>query len=179
MRVNSLPSKLIKVVKRPKIVVEYLTCWLCNGYFSALDFLIGDFIESRMFRRHHIYGDPKRVQISKLANVNNALFNVASGEITIEDYAFCAHNVSLITGTHNYCKKGVERQAAIPLGGRDIVVRRGAWIGSNAVILGPCTIGENAVVAANSLVNRDVPPGTIVGGSPAKHLKTIRFSEQS
>ncbi|MDO8506978.1 MAG: hypothetical protein Q7S53_00205 [bacterium] len=39
--------------------------------------------------------------------------------------------------------------------------------------MGPCTIGENSVVGACSLVNKDVQPFTIVGGVPAKVIKTI------
>lgn len=42
------------------------------------------------------------------------------------------------------------------------------FIGANAVILGPVKIGPNAIVAAGAVVNRDVPPGSIVGGVPAK-----------
>ncbi len=42
------------------------------------------------------------------------------------------------------------------------------FIGLNAVILGPCKIGPNVIVAAGAVVNKDVPPGIIVGGVPAK-----------
>jgi len=47
------------------------------------------------------------------------------------------------------------------------------WIGSRAVILDGVTVGRNAVIAAGSVVNRDVAPFTIVGGVPARILKTI------
>jgi acetyltransferase-like isoleucine patch superfamily enzyme len=154
-------------------IYKSITNRLSNTYYKILDRLLGDFIANSVYKKHHIYGDASRVNISKTANVNNALFNVASGDIVVEDYAFCGHNVVLITGTHDYNKKGNDRQTTIPLTGRDIIIKSGVWIGSNSVILGPCMIGENAVIAAHSLVNKDVPPNTIVGGSPAKHLKTI------
>ncbi len=47
------------------------------------------------------------------------------------------------------------------------------WIGAGSTILKGVTIGENAVVAAGSLVTRDVPPNTLVAGSPAKVVKEI------
>lgn len=59
-----------------------------------------------------------------------------------------------------------------------ILVRRGAYIGGNSTIRYGVTVGENAVVAAGSVVVSDVPANTIVGGVPAKVLapRTIRES---
>ena len=48
-----------------------------------------------------------------------------------------------------------------------------AWIGFNALILKGVTIGEGAVVAAGSVVTRDVPPDTLVGGNPARVIREI------
>jgi len=50
---------------------------------------------------------------------------------------------------------------------------RGAWIGARAMILKGVTIGEDAVVAMGSVVTRDVPPRTIVGGNPARVIREI------
>jgi len=47
------------------------------------------------------------------------------------------------------------------------------WIGAGATILAGVTIGENAVVAAGAVVSKDVPANTVVGGIPAKIIKTI------
>lgn len=52
-------------------------------------------------------------------------------------------------------------------------VKKGASIGSNATILCGITIGENALVGAGAVVTKDVPPNTVVAGSPAKIIKTI------
>jgi len=147
-----------------------------EAYFCFLDRALGGFLARQIYHRHRVYGDESRLFLSNSANVNNALFNVASGEVFVGDYVFCGHNVLFVTGTHDYTKTRGARQRSIPLEGRDIVIEAGAWIGSNAVILGPCRIGENAVIAASSLVNKDVPPDTIVGGVPAKPLKDIKYS---
>lgn len=55
----------------------------------------------------------------------------------------------------------------------ETIVKKGASIGSNATILCGITIGENALVGAGAVVTKNVPPNTIVAGSPAKVIKTI------
>jgi acetyltransferase-like isoleucine patch superfamily enzyme len=54
-----------------------------------------------------------------------------------------------------------------------VIIKRNAWIGAAATILPGVTIGENAVVAAGAVVTKDVAPNTIVGGVPAKFIKSI------
>jgi acetyltransferase-like isoleucine patch superfamily enzyme len=51
------------------------------------------------------------------------------------------------------------------------VVKRGASIGSGAVLLCGITIGENAMVGAGSVVTKDVPPDSTVAGNPARIIK--------
>jgi acetyltransferase-like isoleucine patch superfamily enzyme len=120
-----------------------------------------------------VYGDPERLHISASAVVNNALFNLSSGHITIGDYAFFGHNVSVLTGTHDWTKFGAERQAAVPKSGRDVVIEEGVWVSSNAILVAPCRIGAHAVVGVGALVLGDVEPYTVVAGNPARVLRTI------
>jgi acetyltransferase-like isoleucine patch superfamily enzyme len=123
--------------------------------------------------RYLVHGDPSRLHIHPTAVVNNALFNLSSGHVTVERNAFFGHNVHVLTGTHDFTKLGRERQVAIPREGRDVVVEEGAWVASDALILGPCVIGAHAVVGAGSLVLKDVEPYTIVAGRPARLLRKI------
>ena len=60
----------------------------------------------------------------------------------------------------------------------DIVVGNDVWIGYEAVILAGVTIGDGAVIGARAVVTRDVPPYTIVGGVPAKPIRT-RFDRDT
>ncbi|NLK24601.1 MAG: CatB-related O-acetyltransferase [Clostridiales bacterium] len=59
----------------------------------------------------------------------------------------------------------------------DIIVRDDVWIGQRAIILSNVNIGQGAVIAAGSVVTKDVPPYAIVGGVPAKVIK-YRFSPE-
>ncbi len=121
-----------------------------------------------------VYGDRAKLHIDPTAVINNALFNLSSGEITVERYAFFGHNVSVLTGTHDITTFDAVRQVAVPKSGRDIVIGRGVWVSSNATVLGPCRIGEHAVVAAGALVTGDVDPLTVVAGAPAKPVKKLK-----
>jgi acetyltransferase-like isoleucine patch superfamily enzyme len=126
-----------------------------------------------------LFGDPARLHVHPTAVVNNALFNVSSGEVTVEAYAFFGHNVCLLTGSHDVRQRGLARQRAIPASGRDIVVRTGAWLASNVTVQGPCVVGEHAVVATGAVVVDDVPPLTVVGGVPARVLRRLEPRQSS
>ena len=119
------------------------------------------------------HGDAARLHIHPTAVVNNALFNVSGGEITVGKDAFFGHDVAILTGTHDIEKFGRERQMAFPRSGRDVVIGEGVWLASHVLVLGPLTIGEHAVVAGGSLVRGDVEPYTVVAGRPAKLVKKI------
>ena len=123
---------------------------------------------------YSVFGEDKsRLKIAKTAIVANTFFNVCGGDILIEDYVLFAHHVCVTTGSHDYNKFDGSRIWTAIKSGNDITIKQGAWIGSNATILGPCVVGEHSVVAAGAVVTRDVPPYAIVAGVPARLVKTI------
>lgn len=136
---------------------------------------IAPLMHEQLINQIRVWGDRDRLHISPTAATVNTLFNTASGQITIGDHSFTGHNVSLLTGSHDIHKQGLARMTDYPTQGRDIVIGQGVWIGSNATVLGPCTIGDHAVVAAGAVVlaGTVVPQGAIVAGVPAKVIRII------
>jgi acetyltransferase-like isoleucine patch superfamily enzyme len=66
----------------------------------------------------------------------------------------------------------------IEIASSPIIIEDNAWIGFNSIILKGVTIGEGAIVGAGSVVTKDVPPWTIVGGNPAKIIREIPENER-
>src|SRR5690606_36889731 len=111
------------------------------------------------------------IRIGDRVTATGALQVVAFKEIVIDEDVMFAANVFVSDGVHGsdrgdvpYKYQGISNVAPIPIG-------RGAWIGQNAVILPGVTVGELAIVGANSVVNKDVPPRTVVAGAPARAVK--------
>ncbi len=109
------------------------------------------------------------ITIGKNVFINHACSFLDMGGITIEDNVLIGPKVNLITENHPLNPN--DRTSLIC---KPIVIKRNAWIGAAATILPGVTIGENAVVAAGAVVSKDVPANTVVGGVPAKIIKTIQ-----
>ncbi|ODS85007.1 MAG: acetyltransferase [Cytophagaceae bacterium SCN 52-12] len=110
----------------------------------------------------------KNIRIGKNVFINFDCVFLDLGGITIEDNVLIAPKVSLLSEGHPIAPE--DRQSLVP---GHIHIKRNAWIGANATILPGVTVGENAVVAAGAVVSKDVPDNTVVGGIPAKIIKTV------
>ncbi len=88
--------------------------------------------------------------------------------VTIEDDVFVGHNVSFINDRHPRAAVDGRLQTATDWLLERTLVKRGASIGTSATVLCGVIIGENALVGAGSVVTRDVPPGAVVVGNPAR-----------
>lgn len=122
------------------------------------------------------YGVNIHVGKGCFVNYNCTFLDVAP--ITLGDGVWIGANVTLATPNHPFIAE--ERLPAdYPDGNHDleyaapITVKSGCWICSGAVICGGVTIGENSIVAAGAIVNRDVPPNSIAAGVPAKVIRQI------
>lgn len=104
--------------------------------------------------------------------------------ITIGDHVLIAHNVSIFDNlTHpiDWRARRVHFAAIassghpsdVDLDDRPVVIGEDAWIGAHALVLRGVTIGPRAVVAAGSVVTRDVPADTIVAGNPATAIRSL------
>ncbi|CAH2716395.1 Maltose O-acetyltransferase [Neobacillus rhizosphaerae] len=101
------------------------------------------------------------------AGYNCTILDMA--EVRIGDNCMIGPNVGIYTAGHSIEPKGRNKSGyAIP-----IEIGNDVWIGGSCVILAGVTIGDNSIVAAGSVVTKDVPANTIVAGNPAKILKSI------
>lgn len=128
------------------------------------DVKIGTFVEIQ-----------KGAKIGNRCKVSSHTF-ICEG-VTLEDEVFIGHNVTFINDRHPRATNGAgglqteADWACIPT-----VVKRGASIGSGAVLLCGVTIGENATIGAGSVVTKDVPPGAVVAGNPARVIKSAALN---
>lgn len=110
----------------------------------------------------------KHTKIGKNVFINFDCVFLDLGGITIEDGVLIAPKVSLLSEGHPISPE--DRHSLLP---KPILIKRNAWIGAGATILSGVTIGENSIVAAGSVVSKDVPNNVIVGGTPATIIKSI------
>ena len=110
----------------------------------------------------------KNIKIGRDVFINSGCHFQDQGGIELGDGVLVGHNVVLATINHDLdpAQNRKNHYAPIKIGSH-------VWIGSNATILQGVTIGEWAVVAAGAVVTRDVPENTIVGGVPAKTIRTV------
>ncbi|RRJ64500.1 acetyltransferase [Paenibacillus oralis] len=104
------------------------------------------------------------------ANFDCVILDVC--EVHIGEYCFMAPGVHIYTAAHPL--NPAERNSGAEFG-KPVKIGNNVWIGGRAVIVPGVTIGDNAVIAAGAVVTKDVPAGAVVGGNPAKIIKTIEI----
>jgi acetyltransferase-like isoleucine patch superfamily enzyme len=111
----------------------------------------------------------ERVRIGNRVFINQNCTFYDLGGITIGDDVMIGPNVSLITSGHPLePSKRRDGVTAAP-----IVIERNVWIAAGVTVIGGVTIGENSVVAAGSVVTKDVPANSLAGGNPARIIRSI------
>ncbi len=110
----------------------------------------------------------KNILVGEEVFINACCHFQDHGGITLGDGCQIGHNVVFATLNHGLSPE--ERKYTYPA---PIVLGKNVWVGSNATILQGVTIGDNAVVGAGAVVTKDVAANTVVGGIPAKFIKTI------
>ena len=102
------------------------------------------------------------------ANYDCVFLDIAP--ITIGDRAYIAPRVCIYTVNHPLVPE--VRNTDLEYG-RPVTIGDNVWIGGNAVILPGVTIGEGAVIAAGSVVNRDIPPRVLAAGNPCRVIRPL------
>lgn len=103
--------------------------------------------------------------------------SASSSAIYIGDKVMCGPRVMMIGGDHNFSDPSVDMadvHEKQPGDDQPIKVERNVWIGAGAIILKGVTLHTGSIIAAGSVVTRDVPAYAVVGGAPAKVLWSRR-----
>lgn len=127
-------------------------------------------------------GKYSRVGVNcKLTNVTMGNFSVVAGDSLL---GIGQHPTNYLTYHSIFYKKGNwgwhDDWIKYPEGFQElapITIGNNVWVGRNVIVMGGVTIGDNSIVATGAVVTKDVPPFTIVGGVPAKVIKTL-FTEE-
>lgn len=156
-------------------------------HFARLSFIL--IPETRLFRFKVFLLRLAGVKIGYDVRVCSSVQVIGSGELSVGEGSWVGHEVLICatssvwigsavdigprvyigTGTHEIALEGV-RAAGLGVS-KDICIGDGSWIGAGSLILPGVTVGRNAIVAAGSVVIRDVPDGATVGGVPARVLR--------
>lgn len=110
------------------------------------------------------------ISIGEGCSINPYTIIYGHGDTTIGNNVLIASHCSIVPNSHVFTDRTlpISKQGNISKG---IVIEDDVWIGHGCSVLNGVRIGKGAIVAAGSVVNKDVPPFTIVGGVPAKKLK--------
>lgn len=114
----------------------------------------------------------------------NSTFN---GTVSIGHDVIIAPNVFISSSTHifeyksNYSTKAqdklISKKEFLELYNKPVFIGDGVWLGINVVVMPGVSVGEHAIVGANSVVTKDIPANAIVAGSPAKVIRYRRDTE--
>ena len=172
--------RLLRAIKDTRIIRGIY--FLFNGYFGWRKSKFG-FLDDQTILTPPIYGTFKNIYIySKVSIGANAHLSTPNAVIIFKGNTAIAENLTIHTGNHarlvgsfiTDIDEGIKPQGY----DCDVVVEKDVWIGANVTILAGVTIGRGATIAAGAVVNKNVPPYSIVGGIPAKVIKHYWTIEQ-
>lgn len=120
--------------------------------------------EGSIIMKQNYFMEPRKFTIGEYSHINRGCLIDARGGITIGNSVSISHNVSIVTGGHDY------QDSKFPMKNRPIQIDDYVWIGVGCIILQGVHIGKGAVVCSGAVVNKDVECYQVVAGVPAKKV---------
>lgn len=130
-------------------------------------------------------GSPPVLHIGNHVQINDSVHIGAIEQVVIGDHTLIASRVFI--SDHNHGNYQVQDAASAPeippadrpLSSRPVHIGRNVWLGEQVCILPGVTVGDGAIVGANSVVTRDIPPNSIAAGNPARVIRVFDASTQT
>lgn len=137
---------------------------------------IGDNV--RIAKRCSVFGGPDNLlEIGSDTYIGmNSLLNGFAARLTIGCNVSIAQNVNIMVDSGPNASTVLQK--IFPVDKRPVTIGNHVWIGTGSIIMPGVTLGDYCVVAANSYVNRSFDPFTVIGGNPAKLLRTFTEDEK-
>jgi len=124
----------------------------------------------RFYCGYNGFANTPKVEIEDNVYIGNK-FHFSVGELKIGCNTLIASQVSIVGGDHLYNKHGVFLRSLEVKKTQKVIIGKDCWIGHGVIIMTGVEIGDGAIVAAGSVVTKNVPPLKIYAGSPAKPIK--------
>ena len=137
---------------------------------AALEALLGGYGPGSFIRPPFYCDFGDGITIGRDVFINSNCTMLDTGPITIGDECLLATQVQLVTATHPV-DPGVRRAAWEY--SRPVVLGDGVWLGAGVIVCPGVTIGDNSVIGAGAVVTRDIPPGVVAYGNPARVIRDI------
>jgi len=127
----------------------------------------GDMVGTR------VVGDYHNIVMHKNSEINDGCYLLAKERIEIGENSTLAYRVTVLTGADPNGPYNALSELYPPVKA-PVIIGKDVWVGANSTILPGVTIGDFVVVAAGSVVTKDVPSGVLVAGVPAKIKKQLK-----
>ena len=169
-------EEMFKAISNAQKIVAYLNA----GYHSReetraiLSELFGYGLDSSVWIMPPFYTDfGRNIALEKGVFINTCCTFMDRGGIEIGEGTFIAPKVNIVTINHDFAPHNRATTFCKP-----VKIGNRVWIGIGATICPSVTIGDNSIIAAGAVVTKSVPPNVIVGGNPARIIKTLENYEK-
>lgn len=146
-----------------------LRVWYVSKFLGIMPYDVNTIFEDGIY-----VSDCSNLKIGRFCHINENVF--IQGAV-IGDHVMIAPNVAILNESHRHDSLSVPMIMQPTTGKENPQIGNDVWIGRNAIILPGIKIGEGSIVGAGAVVTKDVPPYSIVGGIPAKVLKSRKNLE--
>jgi len=169
-------SYLIKRAN-PNVTINHPVSWTCDNP-AALT--IGSYVTISAFCEIVIFAKSRFSPVPGQLIIGDRTFlgsfgniRAAGGKIVIGNDCLIAQNVSLIGSNHQIKHGQIYWQLPWDERKTGVTIGNNVWLGCGVTVLPGCSVGDNAIVGAGSIVTKNIPAGTIWFGNPARQMRVI------